>query len=177
MNPSRNLQGGMTMKTDLSPLNTIMERWQNRKDFLIEILQDIQDEYKYLPAEVLGELSKKTEIPLNHIYEAATYYKAFSLKPKGRFQINVCQGTACHVRGASAILNAYERVLKIKAGETDSERNYTLDIVRCIGCCALAPVLTVNEDVHAKYDPSLVPKTLEKYRKMQPGKSSKKNEG
>lgn len=177
MKPSGNLQGGGAMKADSSPLNMIMERWQNRKDFLIEVLQDIQDEYRYLPAEVLGELSKKMEIPLNHIYEAATYYKAFSLKPKGRFRINVCQGTACHVRGASAILNSFERVLKIRTGETDAENNFTLDVVRCIGCCALAPVLTVNEDVHAKYDPSLVLKTLEKYRKPQPGKSKDENKG
>ncbi|MBN1223076.1 MAG: NAD(P)H-dependent oxidoreductase subunit E [Candidatus Aminicenantes bacterium] len=164
------------MKADASALNTIMERWQNRKDFLIEILQDIQDEYSFLPAEVLGELSNKLEIPLNQIYEAATYYKAFSLEPKGRFQINVCQGTACHVRGASAILNAFERDLKIKAGETDGNKDFTLDIVRCIGCCALAPVLTVNEDVHAKFDPSLVPKTLKKYRKMS-SEESKGSEG
>jgi NADP-reducing hydrogenase subunit HndA len=159
--------GGMAMKTESAPWKTIMERWQNRRDFLIEILQDIQDEYSYLPENVLGELSEKLEIPLNHIYEAATYYKAFSLQPKGRFKINVCQGTACHVRGAGAILNSFEKMLKIKTGETDADGKFTLDVVRCIGCCALAPVLTVNEDVQAKFDPSLVPKILEKYRKAE----------
>jgi NADH:ubiquinone oxidoreductase subunit E len=155
------------MKAELTAWESILDRWQNRKDFLIEILQDIQDEYSYLPEAVLGELSKKLDIPLNHIYEAATYYKAFSLEPKGRFKINVCQGTACHVRGASAILNSFENMLKIKTGETDENGNFTLDVVRCIGCCALAPVLTVNEDVQAKFDPSLVPEMLEKYRKME----------
>jgi len=155
------------MKAELTTWESILDRWQNRKDFLIEILQDIQDEYSYLPEAVLGELSKKLDIPLNHIYEAATYYKAFSLQPKGRFKINVCQGTACHVRGASAILNSFENMLKIKTGETDENGNFTLDVVRCIGCCALAPVLTVNEDVQAKFDPSLVPEMLEKYRKME----------
>lgn len=155
------------MKAESTAWESILDRWQNRKDFLIEILQDIQDEYSYLPEAVLGELSKKLDIPLNHIYEAATYYKAFSLQPKGRFKINVCQGTACHVRGASAILNSFENMLKIKTGETDENGNFTLDVVRCIGCCALAPVLTVNEDVQAKFDPSLVPGMLEKYRKME----------
>jgi len=155
------------MKAEFTAWESILDRWQNRKDFLIEILQDIQDEYSYLPEAVLGELSKKLDIPLNHIYEAATYYKAFSLQPKGRFKINVCQGTACHVRGASAILNSFENMLKIKTGETDDNGNFTLDVVRCIGCCALAPVLTVNEDVQAKFDPSLVPEMLEKYRKME----------
>jgi len=157
------------MKADPTPLSTIMNRWQNRKDFLIEILQDIQDEYSYLPADVLRELSKKLALPLNQIYEAATYYKAFSLEPKGRYKINVCQGTACHVRGAGSILAAFERDLKIKTGETDPEREFTLDVVRCIGCCALAPVLTINDDVHAKFDPSLVPKTLKKFRQNRSG--------
>lgn len=153
------------MATHSNPLNQIIEKWQSKKDFLIEILQDIQDEYNYLPAEILTEVSKILEIPLNQIYEVATYYKAFSLKPKGRFKINICQGTACHVQGASNILDAFKRELEIKTGETDKNMYFTLDIVRCIGCCGLAPVATINQDVYAKFDPSQVSKILEKYRK------------
>lgn len=154
------------MTTDLTPLNQIIKKWHDRKDFLIEILQDIQDKYNYLPANVLMELSKIMVIPLNQIYEAATYYKTFSLEPKGRHQINVCQGTACHIQGAAVILKALERELNIKVGETDKHLDFTLDTVRCIGCCGLAPVLTIGEDVHAKFNPSQVPRTIEKYRKM-----------
>lgn len=160
------------MEIDLNPLDQIIEKWESRRDFLIEILQDIQDKYNYLPSEVLIEASKILDIPLNQIYEVATYYKAFSLEPKGRFKINICQGTACHVQGAEVILNAFERELEIKVGETDKNMDFTLDIVRCIGCCGLAPVVTINQDVYAKYDPSQVPKTVEKHKKMPREKSS-----
>lgn len=164
------------MEIDINPVNQIIEKWQRRKDFLIEILQDIQDKYNYLPSEVLIEASKILEIPLNQIYEVATYYKAFSLEPKGRFQINICQGTACHVQGAHTILNAFERELKIKIGQTDEHLDFTLDIVRCIGCCGLAPVVIINQDVHAKFDPSQVPKIIEKCKKMPLRKSREKKE-
>ena len=164
------------MEIDLTPINQIVEKWKIRKDFLIEILQDIQDEYNYLPKEVLAEVSNILDIPLNQIYEVATYYKAFSLSPKGRFKINICQGTACHVQGASSILSSFERELKIKIGETDKNQDFTLDGVRCIGCCGLASVVTVNQDVHAKFTPAQVPKLLEKYRRTSSKKGNIENE-
>lgn len=160
------------MEIDLTPLDQIIEKWGIRKDFQIEILQDIQDKYNYLPSEVLIEVSKILKIPLNQIYEVATYYKAFSLEPKGRFKINICQGTACHIQGADVILDAFERELKIKIGETDKNLDFTLDTVRCIGCCGLAPVVTINQDVYAKFGPSQVKKIIEKYKKMPMKKSN-----
>ena len=120
---------------------------------------------------MLGDAAKMLDIPLNQIFEAATYYKAFSLAPKGRFQINICQGTACHIQGSSTLLKAFERELDIKTGETDGDLTFTLDVVRCIGCCGLAPVLTINQDVHAKLDPSRVPKIIESYKKRPREKS------
>jgi NADH-quinone oxidoreductase subunit E len=155
----------MEMAMDVSKVSRIIDKWEGRKDFLIEILQDIQDEFYYLPREVLVEVSKVLDIPLNQIYEAATYYKAFSLTPKGRFNICICQGTACHVQGADTVLSSFERELGINLGETDKNRDFTLEAVRCLGCCGLAPVVTVNKDIYAKLEPSQAGKVVEKYRK------------
>ncbi len=153
------------MAMDVSKVSRIIDKWEGRKDFLIEILQDIQDEFYYLPREVLIEVSKVLDIPLNQIYEAATYYKAFSLTAKGRFNVCICQGTACHVQGADTVLSSFERELGIKLGETDKNRDFTLEAVRCLGCCGLAPVVTVNKDIYAKLEPSQAGKVVEKYRK------------
>lgn len=166
MKQAREAEGGTTMAVDLTKVSEIIEKWEGRKDFLIEMLQDIQDGCHYLPREVLVEVSKVLQIPLNQVYEAATYYKAFSLKPKGRFTVSVCQGTACHVQGADSVLSSFERELGIKLGETDKNLDFTLDAVRCLGCCGLAPVVTVNQDIFAKVEPSQVKKVVEKYRKM-----------
>jgi NADH-quinone oxidoreductase subunit E len=154
------------METDINHVREVIDHWNSKKDFLIEILQDIQEKNNYLPEEALREVSNLLEIPLNQIYESATYYKAFSLEPKGRFQVNICQGTACHVQGADIILKSLERELGIKIGETDKSMDFTLEGVRCIGCCGLAPVLTINQDVHAKFEPAKVPKLVEQYRKI-----------
>ncbi len=154
------------MAVDLSKVKEIIDRWNGRKDFLVEILQDIQDEYHYLPRPILTELSRVLGVPLNQIYEAATFYKAFSLVPKGRFTVSICQGTACHVQGADAVLRAFERELEVKLGETDKNLNFTLEAVRCLGCCGLAPVVTVNQDVYAKLEPGQVAKIIHKYRTM-----------
>lgn len=154
------------MSLNLATVNQSITRWENRKDFLIEILQDIQDEYHYLPLEALMEVSKILKIPLNSIYEVATFYKAFSLEPKGKYQINVCLGTACHVQGGVQILGAFERELGIRMGETDKKMEFTLDSVRCIGCCGLAPVITVNQDVHGKLSADKVSKIVKQYKRM-----------
>jgi NADH-quinone oxidoreductase subunit E len=152
------------MSVDISPVNGIIKKWEIRKDFLIEMLQDIQDTYSYLPREVLVEVSKVLEIPLNQVYEVATYYKAFSLKPKGKHPIQVCLGTACHVRGAKLVLDSLERELSIKEGETSPDKEFSLDIARCLGCCGIAPVITVGKDVHGKVSQSKVPAILKKYK-------------
>jgi len=153
------------MSIDISPVNDIVKKWDVRKDFLIEILQDVQDVYSYLPREVLVEVSKTLGIPLNQVYEVATYYKAFSLKPKGKHPIQVCLGTACHVRGAKLVLDSLERELHIKEGETTEDKLFSLDIARCLGCCGIAPVLTVGKEVVGKVSQSKVPAILKKYKK------------
>jgi NADH:ubiquinone oxidoreductase subunit E len=145
-------------------VNDIVNKWDRSSSFLIEMLQDVQEEYKYLPKESFLEIGKILKIPLSRIYTIATFYSSFSLKPKGEYQINVCLGTACHVKGAKLILDAIQRELDIEVGDTTKDMKFGLETVRCIGCCGLAPVITINEDLYGKVTIVRVPKILEKYK-------------
>ena len=109
-------------------------------------------------------MSKELNIPLSTIFRIATFYNAFSLTPVGKYKITVCTGTACHVRGAEGIIETFEPQLNIKRGETTSDGLFTLEEVRCIGCCGLAPVLTVNEDVQGPMTKKKVPELIQQYR-------------
>ncbi|BCB95628.1 NADH dehydrogenase subunit E [Dissulfurispira thermophila] len=120
---------------------------QKKKGILIHAFQQIQKEYNYLPEDKLKELSKKLDIPLSDIYSAASFYKHFYFKPRGKNVVCVCMGTACHVRGASKVLERLEEEFGIKEGETTEDLSMTLETVGCVGCCGLAPVVTVNEEV------------------------------
>lgn len=153
------------MEDKFELIQGILEKWQFRKDFLIEILQGLQDEFRYLAQDALRQIARWLDLPLNQVYEVSTYYKAFSLEPKGKFQISICQGKACDVQGAATVRGAFEREVGIKLGETDRNLESSLEAVRCLGCCGLAPVVTVNQDVYGKVEASEVPKIIEKYRK------------
>jgi len=131
-------------------VNIILERYKRNKRFLVSILQDIQREYYYLPKDALKQVSLGLDVPLSQIYGVATFFKAFSLVPRGRHLVNVCVGTACHVRGALRVLEGIEREIGIKPGETDLERRFSLEAVNCLGCCALGPVIVVDAEYHGK---------------------------
>jgi NADH-quinone oxidoreductase subunit E len=118
-----------------------------KKGVLIHAFQRIQHDYGYLPGDVLGTLAKKLSLPLAEVYSVASFYKQFHFSPRGKKVVRVCMGTACHVRGAKNVLNALESEFGIKAGETTDDLSMTLETVGCVGCCGLAPVATVNEDV------------------------------
>lgn len=148
----------------LDIINEILEKNGWRRNRIVGILQDIQQEYYYLPREVLVYVSQKLKIPLSEIYSIATFYKTFSLKPTGKYLIQICLGTACHVRGASKILEAFERKLKIKNMETTRDKKYTLKIVNCLGCCAIGPVVVVNEKYYSMVTLSEVDKILNENR-------------
>jgi len=148
-----------------SRLTEIIEKYGEDTHAIVAILQDIQDEYNYLPKDVLIKLSNELNIPLSRILSVATFYKAFSLTPKGKHHINVCLGTACHVRGGGRVMNKIERELAIKRGETTKDLNFSLDEVRCLGCCGLAPVMMVGKDVHGKLSESKVTPIIEQYKK------------
>jgi len=128
------------------------------------MLQDLQSAKRYLPEEDLRELAEALAIPLTRVFRVATFFKAFSLEPKGEHIINVCMGTACHVRGAERILNELERQLGIDRGETTADQKFSLETVNCLGACALGPVVVVDQEYHGDMTPGQVDKLMENYR-------------
>ena len=125
-------------------IGAILDKYQRHSGLLVSILQDVQGEFNYLPREALTEVSRGLDVSLSQVYSVATFFKAFSLKPRGRHAINVCMGTACHVRGAVKILDQMETEMGIVPGETTEDSKYTLDTVNCVGACALGPVVVVD---------------------------------
>lgn len=150
---------------NLDKIQEIIERHSRNKSKLIAILQDIQAVYHYLPADALKTASRLLKIPLIDVISVATFYRAFSLNPRGRHVATVCLGTACHVRGAPKILEEFERQLQIKKGETSEDGEWSLESVACLGCCAIGPVVVVDGDYHAHTTIRKVPNILKKYRK------------
>ncbi|MFC2021293.1 NADH-quinone oxidoreductase subunit NuoE [Chloroflexota bacterium] len=146
----------MSNQIDLSLLEPVLENYENEGDALIAILQEIQEVYSYLPEGALQRLSSQAKIPMSRIYAVATFYAQFYLTPRGRNTIRICRGTACHVRGGSRILDAVERELGVKEGETTSDLEYSLETVACIGACALAPTMVINQTTHGKVTPNKV---------------------
>lgn len=131
-------------------VKTIIQRYGNDKSFVIPILQDIQREFNYLPREALDALSRNLGVPESLVYHLATFYRAFSLTPKGKYRLSLCTGTACHVRGAAQLGDHLERTLGIKAGETTKDLAYSYETVNCLGACALGPILVVNDEYHGQ---------------------------
>jgi len=125
-------------------VNAIINKYNGDKGQLVSILQDIQTEYYYLPKEALIQVSETMSVPVSRVYDIATFFRAFSLEPRGKHLINVCLGTACHVRGAVRILEKIERDLTIKRGGTSKDRKFTLETVNCMGACALGPVVKID---------------------------------
>ena len=131
---------------------------------LIMIMQEAQKIYGYLPEEVQRIISKELNIPMEKVYEVATFYAQFNLVPRGKYHISVCLGTACYVKGSGKILEAIEQQLKIKNGECTADRKFSLDSCRCLGACGLAPVMKVNEEVYGKLTPDMVSKILAEFK-------------
>lgn len=140
----------MIDETAKTKLNKIYSRYQGKKDDLIPILQDAQEEFGYLSQDVMREVGKFLKIPESNVYGVATFYALFKLKPSGKHIIRVCRGTACHVRGGARILREIEHRLGIKPGETTKDMEYTLETVSCIGACALAPNITVGKELYGQ---------------------------
>lgn len=151
------------MKMDKSKIDQIIDRHQAAPSALIQILLDIQKENHWLPGEALIRISQKLNVPLSQIQHIATFYKAFSLVPRGRHEINVCMGTACHVRGAGRILDTVQDLTGIKPGETDLDLKFSLETVNCLGCCALGPVMEIDGQTHGRLSAAAVEEALEKY--------------
>jgi NADH-quinone oxidoreductase subunit E len=144
-------------------VESILSKWNNDDASLISILLDIQSEYNYLPKEALITVAERLNVPLIRVYSAATFYKVFSLKPRGKHIINVCIGTACHVRGGQRIVEEVKRKLDIDVGETTGDKLFTLETVRCLGACALGPVVVVDKDYHGQMNTKKVDVLLQQY--------------
>jgi len=144
-------------------VETIIDSYQHDKGQLVAILQEIQREYLYLKKEALEEVSEIMSIPVSQIYSVATFFKAFSLKPRGRHLINVCTGTACHVRGATRILEKMERDLEINRGETTHDLKFTLETVNCVGACALGPMVIIDGEYSGQMKTDKVEDLLDQY--------------
>ena len=136
-----------------STLASILEGRRSQPHQLIEVLQDVQEQFGHIPEEAMTAVSNELGVPLVDVYSVASFYKAFSLKPQGKNVITVCTGTACHVRGATRILDTVEEATGIKPGETDLDLKFSLETVNCLGCCALGPVMEVDGKVHGKMSP------------------------
>jgi len=149
---------------DAQAIDAILQKHPREPGSIIQVLLDVQNELYYLPREVLEYVSKSLGVPVSRSYHLATFYKAFSLKPKGKHPIAVCTGTACHVQGALKIMDQISRELHIKEGETTPDNLFSIESVRCLGCCGLAPVVTVGKNLHGKVPLSKVTKILQQYK-------------
>jgi NADH:ubiquinone oxidoreductase subunit E len=161
---SVSLESIPSLEVDFMEIDDIIEKkFNNDKENLIMILQAIQRRYNFLPRPALAYLSTKLDVPFSQIYGVATFYSTFSLEPRGRNIISICLGTACHVRGGERVRERIEGALNICNGETTADQRYTLETVRCIGCCSLGPVIKVNEDTHGHIASDQVVKILDQY--------------
>ena len=148
---------------ELSRVEAVLERYKGERGALIPILQEVQEELGYLPEEALSLVSERLNIPLSRVYGVVTFYAQFYLEPRGRNTIKLCLGTACHVKGAPRVLKRLEELLGIKEGETTEDLKFTLETVRCLGTCFLAPVMMINQNYYGKLTPQRVEKILKEY--------------
>ncbi len=144
-------------------LDEIIEKYRDTRGALIPVLHEAQEVYGYLPLEVQRMISEKLDIPLAEIYGVVSFYTQFSINPKGKYQINVCMGTACYVKGANEILNKFRTRLSIDVGECTEDGKFSLEACRCIGACGLAPVITINDEVYGKLSADDVDNILDDY--------------
>jgi NADH-quinone oxidoreductase subunit E len=152
-----------TAATGSSKIDKIIAKYRGDAGSLIQVLLEIQRENRWLPKEALDKVSKQLKVPLNRIQHIVTFYKAFSLVPRGRHEVHVCTGTACHVRGAPRLLDSVQDLIGIRPGETDMDLKFSLDTVNCLGCCALGPVMVVDGEYHGKMAPAKSEEVLKNY--------------
>ncbi len=147
---------------DLAKLDVILAKYPRNEASLIMVLQDVQEEYRYLPCDVLIEVAKALDLPKSKVFAVGTFYKAFSFDPMGRINVKVCMGTACHVRGANMVLESLERDLDLTEPGNTADLEYTLETVNCVGACGMAPVVVIDEKYFAEVRPEKTGKLLKK---------------
>jgi len=152
-----------TMPIELNDLDALVEPYLGKKEMVIPVLQQVQDHFGYLPRPAMERVSQLMHIPLSRLYGVATFYAQFKMKPRGRYIIRVCKGTACHIQGSPKIAERIEEILGVQSGETTDDLRFTLEEVACIGACALAPVIMVNDNPHGRLTPDKVKAILDSY--------------
>lgn len=148
---------------NLERIDEIIDRYVGEEGVLVQLLLDIQSELNWLPKEAIEQISKRFQVPVSQVYRIASFYKAMRLAPRGKHMVNVCLGTACHVRGGPGIMDKAEDSLEIRAGETTKDMKFTLERVNCLGCCALGPVIVVDDEYYGKLTPAKVEEVLKSY--------------
>ena len=148
----------------IKQITEIVERYKNEETPMMMILSDVQNEYGYIPLEVQELISSLTGIPVSEIYGVVTFYSFFSLTPKGKYVIGVCLGTACYVKGSQLVIDKFSDLLKIKPGETSEDGLFTLDALRCVGACAIAPAVSINGKVYPMVQVGQVESIIDEYR-------------
>jgi len=151
------------IEANVKKINQILATYKGESNLLIQVLLELQKELRWLPKEGLIRVSQELNVPLRQVYHVVTFYKAFSLIPKGKYTVTVCTGTACHVRGSLRILDRVEQSLGINPGETTTDLKFSLETVNCLGCCAMGPVMVVGDVYHGKLSPDQVKRTLDRY--------------
>ena len=152
------------MQAETNTVDSLVDKYGAKKEALIPILQDLQSDLNWLPEEVLRAVADKLGVPLMDVYGAASFYRTFSLKPRGRHIITVCVGTACHVRGGQRIVDEIGRMLDLAPGQTTPDQNFTLETVNCLGCCAIGPIVVVDGEYYGEMTTRKVGSVLEKYQ-------------
>ena len=147
---------------DLDKINQIIDRYMEEEGALIQTLLDVQQEYHWIPPEATKLIGNRFDIPITDVYRVASFYKALSLTPRGKHLVKVCLGTACHGRGGQGVMDRISQVIGIEAGETTKDMKFTLERVNCLGCCALGPIMTVDNEYHGKLSQEKVTGVLEK---------------
>ncbi len=148
-------------------VNAICDKYANEPSPMMMILSAVQKEFGYIPLEVQQIISERTGIPVAEIYGVVTFYSFFSLKPKGKYVVGICLGTACFVKNSQQVIDKFSTLLGIKAGETTKDGLFTIEAIRCIGACALAPAMSINGKVYPKVTPDQVGKIIDEYKKME----------
>jgi NADH:ubiquinone oxidoreductase subunit E len=151
------------MELEVEKLDAIINKYSGDRSHILSIFQDIQKEYKYLPKDAIRHICHELNLPFSKGYEVATFYKTLSLKPRGKHAIHVCLGTACHLRGGPNIVETFERELNIRIGDTTNNGAFTLESVNCLGACALAPLVRVDEQDFGKSTPAAVKKIIDEF--------------
>ena len=152
------------LDVDLDKVDQIVDAYNEDEGSLIQILLDVQKQYNWLPPETLRLVSDRLDMPITQVYRVASFFKALSLVPRGEHIVKACLGTACHVRGGMKVMKRIRRTLGVEDGETTEDMKFSLEKVNCLGCCALGPIITVDDEYHGKMSPQAVPGVLKNYK-------------